>query len=131
MNKNNKKKNDQLGQPFGTACNKLRKQIMFSLLALQGLNKCFKCSRDILDIAELSIEHKEPWLDSEDPKTKFFDLNNIAFSHLKCNISSSRKPNKYSVEADRLNAIRTSTRESMRRSYTSEKRREKYLRTGN
>jgi hypothetical protein len=40
---------------------------------------------------ELSIEHKIPWLDSEDPKDLFFNLNNIAFSHLTCNVKAARQ----------------------------------------
>ncbi len=38
-----------------------------------------------------SIEHIVPWLDSDDPKGLFFDLNNIAFSHLSCNVGAARK----------------------------------------
>jgi hypothetical protein len=39
---------------------------------------------------QLSIEHKIPWLDSENPISLFFDLENIAFSHLSCNSSAAR-----------------------------------------
>jgi len=43
---------------------------------------------------ELSIEHITPYLDSDDPKKLFFDLNNIAFSHLKCNSGAARQTKK-------------------------------------
>jgi hypothetical protein len=33
----------------------------------------------------LSIDHKNPWQAAADPKASFFDLDNIAFSHLRCN----------------------------------------------
>ena len=29
-----------------------------------------------------------PWLDSINPKESFFDINNIAFSHLSCNVGA-------------------------------------------
>jgi hypothetical protein len=35
----------------------------------------------------MSIEHKESWMNSNTPIKKFFDLNNIAFSHKNCNYS--------------------------------------------
>jgi hypothetical protein len=36
----------------------------------------------------LSIEHKEAWQGAADPKLAFFNPDNIAFSHLSCNISA-------------------------------------------
>lgn len=82
----NKRKDEALGMPHGTAANKLRKMIMFSLLKKYGENFCFKCGGEIETVDALSIEHKEPWLSAEEPKQSFFDLGNIAFSHLDCNI---------------------------------------------
>lgn len=87
----NKKKSEQLGMSHGTASNRLRKAIMFALVKEAGLDVCFQCGEQIKDIGNLSIEHKIPWLDSKDPAGLFFDLNNIAFSHLKCNIGAGRK----------------------------------------
>lgn len=73
----------QLGMPHGTATNKLRKNILFSLLIRLQDNVCFKCGELILSANDLSIEHKEPW-EGRDAKL-FWDLNNVAFSHLNCN----------------------------------------------
>lgn len=73
-----------LGVPIGTAANKLRKMIMFSLLDELGKNQCFVCKQVIKNADELSIEHIEPWESTKDA-SKFWDLNNIAFSHLRCN----------------------------------------------
>ena len=126
-----KKKRDQLGMDAATASHKLRKLILFSLVQQTGRDVCFKCQTNIETVGELSIEHKAPWLDSHDPVGVFFDLNNIAFSHLRCNIASSRKPNKRYFSSDDLKqANRARWRSSKRRSYSSEKRRAKYLRTG-
>ena len=88
----NKKKSAQLGISHGTASNRLRKAIMFSLIKETGKDMCFHCEEKIESIDNLSIEHKVPWLDSEDPVGLYFDLDNIAFSHLSCN-SGNRRSN--------------------------------------
>ena len=77
--------------PHGTASNRLRKSIMFSLIKQCGFDICYRCKEVIETEKELSIEHKTPWLDSENPKELFFDLGNISFSHLRCNSSAGRR----------------------------------------
>ena len=74
----------QLGMPQGTAQNKLRKRILFSLLARLGENFCYRCGREIPNEETLSIEHKQAWLHKD--SNLFWNLDNIAFSHLTCNI---------------------------------------------
>lgn len=88
MNHSNAKKAQQLGMPLGTACGRLRKLILFDLLCQLKKNVCFQCEEPIVAAADLSIEHKEPWL-GKDTKL-FWDLDNIAFSHLHCNCSARR-----------------------------------------
>ena len=90
MSSGNKKKAEQLGMPHGTAANRLRKLLLFDLAVKSGLGTCFRCDEPIESAKDLSIEHKVPWLDTEDPVGLFFDLNNIAFSHLSCNIVTRR-----------------------------------------
>jgi len=90
MKDNNKKKNEQLKMNHGTAASRLRKAILFNLLQETGKDVCFQCGEKIECIDHLSIEHKVPWLDSEDPIRLFFDIENIAFSHLSCNIGARR-----------------------------------------
>jgi hypothetical protein len=85
----NKKKNDTLGMPHGTAANRLRKIILFNLLVRHKENICFKCGQEISTVEEISIEHKLPW-EGIDAKL-FWDLSNIAFSHLLCN-KQDRRP---------------------------------------
>jgi len=84
----NQKKSEQLGMPFGTANARLRKQILFHLLQKLGEDVCFQCGEKIESVDDLSIEHKKAWLDES--VDLFWDLDNIAFSHLKCNISVRR-----------------------------------------
>jgi hypothetical protein len=83
--KGNKRRAELLGMPFGTASNRLRKSIIFDLSSRLNLDVCFRCGEKILDVDSLSIEHKDSWMNSSDPIGSFFDLDNIAFSHLTCN----------------------------------------------
>lgn len=84
MGNSNKRKDETLGMPHGTANNRLRKNILFHLLRKYGEDICFKCDEQIEMIEDLSIEHKKPWegISAE----LFWDIENIAFSHLRCNV---------------------------------------------
>ena len=78
MNARGARKSAFLGMPHGTATNRLRKRVMFSLLEKHGENTCFKCSKKIETADELSLEHKQPW---EGVSVElFWSLENIAFS---------------------------------------------------
>lgn len=79
----NRKQSQQLSMPYGTACARLRKILLFDLLVRHDENICFRCEFRIESVSELSIEHKQPWLDVS--ADLFWDLSNIAFSHLRCN----------------------------------------------
>ena len=87
------KKSLLLGENFSTANNKLRKLILFSFVQQLNLDICYRCSSKIKTIETLSIEHKIAWQNSENPVQSFYDLNNIAFSHLTCNSSASDRSN--------------------------------------
>jgi hypothetical protein len=93
-----KKKTHQLGMPFGTAMGRLRKLVLFQIVCEAGRNICFKCSKHIEIASELSIEHKVPWLDND--IELFWDLGNIAFSHLKCNKAERFPTTKYPAVGD-------------------------------
>lgn len=77
------KKSEFLGMNHSTASHRLRKQLLFKYVQKCDDDVCFKCKEKIKDIESLSIEHKERWLDVS--ADLFWDLDNIAFSHLKCN----------------------------------------------
>jgi hypothetical protein len=79
----NEKKSATLGMPHGTATHRLRKMILFSVLKRHNEAVCFKCGEQIETVQDLSIEHKQPWegISAE----LFWDLENIAFSHIRCN----------------------------------------------
>lgn len=84
----NEKKDKKLGMYLGTAYHKLRKALLFDLVRRLKLDVCYRCSSPVNEIDNFSIDHKKAWLNSEDPVGLFFDLENIAFSHLSCNIKA-------------------------------------------
>ena|SRR5712664_1866660 len=123
----NQKKDATLGMPHGTANNRLRKNILFHLLKKHDENYCVRCEQLIESVDDLSIEHIKPWegISAE----LFWDLENIAFSHLHCNRPHVQGNKKYTSEE----AVRVSREQRTRwarENYTSEARKEKYERTG-
>ena len=93
MGKNgNGRKAEHLGMPVGTASNQLRKMVLFDLLKRHRENTCFRCGQEIETPDDLSIDHKTPWLDND--ASLFWDLNNVAFSHTKCNYSAAKRQKK-------------------------------------
>ncbi len=82
------KKAEQLKMNPSTASGRLVKDIIFGFLVKEKI-VCHHCDRPMTR-ENYSIEHKEPWLDSENPVGLYFDLENISFSHLRCNIKASR-----------------------------------------
>lgn len=123
------KKNEQLGMNYSTASNRLVKDILFKYIK-DTKEVCFQCKGD-LERDTFSIEHKKPWLDSEDPLHNFFDLNNIAFSHLSCNVAARRVP-RLSPEDKEISILKNKEykRKFMKDRYTSEARRIKYVTKG-
>lgn len=73
----------QLGIPFGTASHRLKKLILFDLVCKLGVDNCYRCKLPIDKPEDLTVEHKIEWLYRSNEL--FWDLNNIAFSHKKCN----------------------------------------------
>ena len=89
----NESKSAILGLNVSTASQRLRKLILWQLIVETGKDYCFQCGERIEDVDDLSIEHKEPWQSAADPKASFFDLENIAFSHLRCNVDAAVSAN--------------------------------------
>jgi 5-methylcytosine-specific restriction endonuclease McrA len=86
MSVGNLRKAAQLGMPISTASHRLKKRILFELARELGHDRCFHCQQYITDPEQLSIEHKVGWLYQDVPL--FWDLTNIAFSHLRCNTTN-------------------------------------------
>jgi len=77
------KKEAQLGMPFGTASHRLRKKMTLYLLTKLNENTCYRCLQPITDANDLSMDHKQNWLNVN--TDLFWDTDNIAFSHKSCN----------------------------------------------
>ena len=85
-------KSDQLGMPFGTASGRLRKMLLFDMARRLGENVCYHCGEMMDSPDDFTIEHKVPWQFGD--TNLFWDLDNIAFSHLACNVRGRRVTNK-------------------------------------
>jgi hypothetical protein len=82
------RKDALLGMPHGTANNRLRKLLIFDLAGRCNLLTCYRCQKPIEDESHLSIEHKDAWQQAADPLAAFMSLDNVAFSHLSCNMAA-------------------------------------------
>lgn len=91
----NTKKSATLGMPHGTATNRLRKMILFNVLKRHNENICVRCNLLIELADDLSIEHLKAWEGVS--ADLFWDLDNVAFSHLRCNVPHSRPGPKIKV----------------------------------
>jgi hypothetical protein len=85
MDNTNKNRYELLKESYGSARARLTRMLLFQLVVENNRNICFRCGKKIEEMSDFSIEHKESWQKAENPKKAFFDLNNIAFSHLMCN----------------------------------------------
>lgn len=116
---------------FHKASYQLFKTLFYHLVCEVKGNSCYRCGLPILTVRELSIDHKEAWQASQNPKETFFDLNNIAYSHLVCNVKAGRKPTKIYANKQEQEKVYTKVRSARRKqNYDPAKRRAFYLRTG-
>ena len=107
---------------LGTANGRLRKSLLFHLAKKCDMHYCYQCGGEIENLDEFSIEHKTPWLDSENPQELYFDVENIAFSHYVCNVGAARRPNqKYKTQREAMDA-RSKARRDRRKNETPEER---------
>ena len=128
------KDSELLGINVSTASNKLVKDLLFNFIVETNKDECFRCGL-VLTRDNFSIEHKESWRLSTKPKETFFDLNNIAFSHLKCN--SAHKDHERLpcgtvasyVRGCRCLSCKKANADRVKNKYSSEKRQLKYKRT--
>ncbi len=130
------KKKLQLGMNPSTASHRLVKDVLWSLIVKTGQSLCCKCGGE-MSRETFSIEHIEPWLDSNDPVGLYFSLENIGFSHHSCNVKAARrKPAvcgtsaRYNVHGCRCQLCVAARSSDRARTYTKEKRQEKYRNKG-
>lgn len=58
---------------------------MFELAKRCSMETCYRCGMKIENFEDFTIDHKESWLLSDEPAKMFYSMDNIAFSHAKCN----------------------------------------------
>ena len=81
----------QLGMEFGKANQRLFKMMVWKMATKCGMDKCSHCKQLIEEPDHLSLEHIQPWRGIEGRPARpelFWDLDNIAFSHIWCNSGS-------------------------------------------
>lgn len=128
-----KKKRERLGMNPSTARNRLIKTLLFKFVVNAG-HKCYRCGKE-LSIDTFSVDHILPWLNSDDPIGLFFDVDNIAFSHMRCNTLVACHTRKGTTKYPEYNGY-SDTRQPWQvaadkaRVYDPEKRHQQYLRTG-
>jgi hypothetical protein len=91
MSKSKEEKTRQLGMNPSTASGRLHRDLLYEFSKRLDMHWCYQCGAEIENVQEMSVEHKIPWMYSEDPTSLFFDLDNIAFSHKSCNYRAARK----------------------------------------
>lgn len=119
------KKQNQLGMNPSTASGRLVKDILWKFITESSRDKCCKCG-ELMERNTFSIEHIIPWLDSEDPLYLYFDLENIAFSHLTCNIKDTRRTRKYETSEEAYQVALKKSREYRKSMYDPLKRSSRY-----
>ena len=95
----NRKKRQQLGMNPSTASQRLQRDLLYEYGVVEAQTRCFHCG-DFISREDFSIEHITPWLDSDDPVGLYFDLNNITFSHQRCNKGAARRPNHKGITSE-------------------------------
>ena len=124
------KKSLQLGMNPSTASGRLVKDVLWKLIQQTNQDSCCKCGEKMTR-ETFSIEHITPWLDSDDPVGLYFDLENIGFSHHRCNVRDARSARKkYGTPEQAYQAQLKASRDRRRASYSAEQRRERYKTTG-
>ena len=107
-----------------TARSRLIKSILWALIEGTDKSFCYRCGTTLTEDS-FSIEHKSSWMESENPIETYFDLGNIAFSHLGCN---SRHTSRLRHSND--DEKKESQRKSNRKYWTKDRRKDYYTRTG-
>lgn len=124
----------QLGITHSGARNRLLRNLLFKYITMAGDHVCYRCGEPIEDPLDMTIEHEVPWHNSDNPVELYFDLNNISFSHHKCNAGAARKPTKKYHTAEEKRQAKVKGQRDWRARQPKEKlraiRQDKYRRNG-
>lgn len=67
----------------------LKNEIIWDFLLKTGATLCYRCNKPLTK-QNWTIDHIIPWRNSQNPKLRFFDISNIAYSHLSCNSTANK-----------------------------------------
>jgi hypothetical protein len=76
---------EKLGVSHGKAQGILFKSLLYSFVVETKKDRCIRCGKLIEKREDLSIDHIEPWIHSDNPKKKYYSVGNVGYSHKKCN----------------------------------------------
>lgn len=81
---------EQLGMTVGIASYLLKKQMLWRFMP-DEMKNCLRCG-ERLTVEDFTLDHKVPWrgMDTD----RFWDLDNIGYSHHRCNSSAGRPTKK-------------------------------------
>jgi hypothetical protein len=79
----------RFGVSVSTARTQLINRLMFDMIVQLNKNTCFRC-HNAMTVKDFSIEHVIPWAWEENAHELFMDVNNITFSHRRCNSAHGR-----------------------------------------
>ena len=102
-------KSEVLGMPISKASHRLNRDLIYSMGVKLGLMDCYRCGCPI-SREEFTVEHKIAWMDSDNPQATFFDLENVAFSHQRCNAGVTSHPSRLTDSERRENKKRQEER---------------------
>lgn len=102
---------------------------MWDLLLRTGATACCICGEE-MEEGNYSVEHKIPWLHTEDPLATYMNIENIGYAHHRCNVRLARKKKTGFNQAEYIKEWRRKRRESKTSEELKTERREKYLRYG-
>ena len=134
MNTVDKKRAELLGMHPSTAQARLLRDILFDYVS-KASEKCYRCGGE-LSRDNFSIDHKEHWMQADNPFEAFFDIENISYSHQSCNSGAQYKRGKgcgtlWSYKKGcRCNECVEAKSKENKRSYDPIKRKDKYKRLG-
>ena len=94
-----KRKTKFLGENHNTAVLRLKKNLLFKYVSQSKDSDCYRCGEP-LTLDDFTVDHKEPWM--YESVELFWDLDNVAFAHSKCNTKAARSISETSVARNLL-----------------------------
>lgn len=126
--KKNLKNKEVLGTSMSNATMRLLRSLVFDYICRMHDNYCYRCKLPMTR-QDFSIEHIKEWRGAENGQELFFDIDNISYSHLKCNTEARRfRAWNKGIITHGISGYRLGCRCETCKTVYSKVRKEKYLR---